>query len=259
MDKAKFEWLAHSKTSMAVAYLETIEHRATMLQLYKHYYPEEYRESKASTKSTNFEFSEKETEFINLVDENFFPVSYLMCDSERIQEIPVEPLGTWWYFDEFNGLEVTEKFLMSLIHSIENDFDKDIWIDIGDELDRDLQVPTDRINYSKLVEETEKIEGMLSQFPIAIDMLTQSTGNVWLDITNETDVMDCEWKVETIEVLKESYKEAKEIIEKYKKFVDWLDQDAENCVKVLRLWNSCKEVVAETEEESKYLIDVLED
>jgi len=255
VEKAKFEWLANSETSIAIEYLEAIQQRATMLQLYRHYYPDEYRESKNNTKFRVFEYSKKEIEFINLVNENFFPVTYLMIDSERVRDIPIEPLGTWWYYDEFDGLGVTEKFLMSLVNNYEND----TWVDFEVELEEDFPIPTDRIDYSKLTEEAEKIEGMLSQFPVAVDVLTQSTGNIWLDITNESEIYDCEWKIEAIEILKESYKEAGKIMEQYAKFVEWLDQDAENCVKVVRLWNSCKKVITKTKEEAKYLIDVLED
>jgi hypothetical protein len=72
-------------------------------------------------------------------------------------------------------------------------------------------------------------------------MLTQSTGNIWLDITYESDIVDSDWKVETIDALREAHTEAKVIMDNYRQFIDWLDQDSQNCVKVVRLWNRCKE------------------
>jgi hypothetical protein len=100
MDKPKFEWLATRTADKAVEYLEAIQQRATMLQLYQHYYPEEYQQSKASIQVTSLEtYSEKELEFLTLLDEQFFPLPLLLAESERISYIPVEPLGTSWNDD----------------------------------------------------------------------------------------------------------------------------------------------------------------
>ena len=238
MDKTKFEWLAARTADKAVEYLEAIQQRATMLQLYQHYYPDEYQQSKASIQVASLEtYSEKELEFLTLLDAQFFPLPLLLAESERISYIPVEPLGTSWYYDNFEELGATEKFLMSLIHGLDND----PWNDLEEELGQDLPPAVSYINYQKLSQAVKKVRGKITLLPTAIDMLTQSTGNLWLDISYENDIIDAHWTVEVIDTLREAYTEAQEIMQKYREFIEWLDQDTANCIKVVKLWNKCKE------------------
>jgi hypothetical protein len=223
-----------------------------MLQLYQHYYPDEYQQSKASVKVTSLEsYSEKELEFLNLLDEQFFPLPLLLAESERISYIPVEPLGTSWYYDNFEELGATEKFLMSLIHGLDND----TWNDLEGELGQDLPPAASYINYPKLSQEAKKVRGTIALLPIALDMLTQSTGNLWLDISYENDIVDAHWSAEVIDTLRESYTEAQTILQKYREFIEWLDSDTANCIKVVRLWNKCKEPAPELH--SRYLTNAL--
>jgi len=238
MDKTKFEWLAARNADKAVEYLEAIQQRATMLQLYQHYYPDEYQQSKASIQVASLEtYSEKELEFLTLLDEQFFPLPLLQSESERISYIPVEPLGTSWYYDNFEELGVTEKFLMSLIHGLDND----TWNDLEEELGQDLPSAASYINYQKLSQEAQKVKGTITLLPIVLDMLTQSTGNIWLDISYENDIVDAYWTVEVIDTLREAYIEAQTILQKYREFIEWLDRDTANCIKVVKIWNRCKE------------------
>ena len=82
MDKAKFEWLAASSADRAVEHIAALQQRATMLQLYQYYYPDEYQQSKASVKVPSLEtYSEKELEFLTLLDEQFFPLPLLLAES----------------------------------------------------------------------------------------------------------------------------------------------------------------------------------
>ena len=243
MDKTKFEWLVSRTADKAVEYIEAIQQRATMLQLYQHYYPDEYQQSKASTQVASLEaYSEKELEFLTLLDEQFFPLPLLLAESERISYIPVEPLGTSWYYDNFEELGATEKFLMSLIHGLDND----TWNDLEGELGQDLPAAVSYVNYSKLSQEAKKVRGTITLLPTAIDMLTQSTGNLWLDISYENDIVDAHWTVEVIDTLREAYAEAQTIMQKYREFIEWLDRDTANCIKVVKLWNRCKEPNPET-------------
>ncbi|MDX2256530.1 MAG: hypothetical protein NW214_13530 [Pseudanabaenaceae cyanobacterium bins.39] len=238
MDKTKFEWLAAQSVDKAVEYLEAIQQRKTMLQLYQHYYPESYQQSQASMQVSSLEtYSARELEFITLLDEQFFPLPLLLAESERISYIPVESLGTSWYYDNFEELNATEKFLMSLIHGLNDE----PWHDLEEELGQDLPPAVSYINYQKLSQAVTKMKGKITLLPTAIDMLTQSTGNIWLDISYENDIVDAYWTVEVIDTLREYYAEAQEIMQKYRDFIEWLEQDTANCIKVVKLWNQCKE------------------
>ena len=240
MDKAKFQWMCSHTSERAADYLEAMQQRANMLRLYQHYYPEKYQQTTASPVFVKLEdYSEREIEFLTLVDEQFFPLPLVMMDLERTAYIPIDSIGTSWYYDEFEGLGATEKFLMCLIHDISSE----VWDDVESELGKELPPVVDYISDALLRQEAKKARGMISRLPLAMDMLTQSTDNIWLDMTYESEITDADWTVEVIDILREAYTEAQTIMNEYREFIEWLDKDSQNCVKVVRLWNRCKEPI----------------
>ncbi|MFN9466580.1 MAG: hypothetical protein ACK6BS_05335 [Pseudanabaena sp.] len=240
MDKAKFQWMCSHTSERAADYLESMQQRANMLRLYQHYYPEKYLQTTASLAFTKPEdYSEKEIEFLTLVDEQFFPLPLVMTDLERTAYIPIDPIGTSWYYDEFEGLGATEKFLMCLIHDISSE----VWDGVESELGKELPPVVDYISDVLLRQEAKKARGMISRLPLAMEMLTQSTDNTWLDMTYESEITDAYWTVEVIDILREAYTDAQTIMNEYREFIEWLDKDSQNCVKVVRLWNRCKEPI----------------
>ena len=240
MDKAKFQWMCSHTSERAADYLESMQQRANMLRLYQHYYPEKYLQTTASLAFAKPEdYSEKEIEFLTLVDEQFFPLPLVMTDLERTAHIPIDPIGTSWYYDEFEGLGATEKFLMCLIHDISSE----VWDGVESELGKELPPVVDYISDVLLRQEAKKARGMISRLPLAMEMLTQSTDNIWLDMTYESEITDADWTVEVIDILRESYTDAQTIMNEYREFIEWLDKDSQNCVKVVRLWNRCKEPI----------------
>ena len=240
MDKAKFQWMCSHTSERAADYLESMQQRANMLRLYQHYYPEKYQQTTASLAFVKPEdYSEKEIEFLTLVDEQFFPLPLLMTDLERTAHIPIDPIGTSWYYDEFEGLGATEKFLLCLIHDVSSE----VWDDVESELGKELPPVVDYISDALLRQEAKKARGMISRLPLAMEMLTQSTDNIWLDMTYESEITDADWTVEVIDKLREAYTDAQTIMKEYRGFIEWLDKDSQNCVKVVRMWNRCKEPI----------------
>jgi hypothetical protein len=240
MNKAKFQWMCSHTSERAADYLESMQQRANMLRLYQHYYPEKYLQTTASLAFAKPEdYSEKEIEFLTLVDEQFFPLPLVMIDLERTAYIPIDPIGTSWYYDEFEELGATEKFLLCLIHDVSSE----VWDDVESELGKELPPSVDYISDVLLRQEAKKARGMLSRLPLAMEMLTQSTDNIWLDMTYESEITDANWTVEVIDILREAYTDAQTIMNEYREFIEWLDKDSQNCVKVVRLWNRCKEPI----------------
>ena len=240
MDKAKFQWMCSHTSERAADYLEAMQQRANMLRLYQHYYPEKYQQTTASPVFVKLEdYSEREIEFLTLVDEQFFPLPLVMTDLERTAYIPIDPIGTSWYYDEFEGLGATEKFLLCLIHDVSSE----VWDDVESELGKELPPSVDYISDALLRQEAKKTKGMISRLPLAMEMLTQSTDNIWLDMTYESEITDADWTVEVIDILREAYTDAQTIMNEYREFIEWLDKDSQNCVKVVRLWNRCKEPI----------------
>jgi hypothetical protein len=158
---------------------------------------------------------------------------------ESMQQRANMLIGTSWYYDEFEGLGATEKFLMCLIHDISSE----VWDDVESELGKELPPVVDYISDVLLRQEAKKARGMISRLPLAMEMLTQSTDNIWLDMTYESEITDADWTVEVIDILREAYTDAQTIMNEYREFIEWLDKDSQNCVKVVRLWNRCKEPI----------------
>jgi len=158
---------------------------------------------------------------------------------ESMQQRANMLIGTSWYYDEFEGLGATEKFLMCLIHDISSE----VWDDVESELGKELPPVVDYISDVLLRQEAKKTRGMISRLPLAMEMLTQSTDNIWLDMTYESEITDADWTVEVIDILREAYTDAQTIMNEYREFIEWLDKDSQNCVKVVRLWNRCKEPI----------------
>jgi hypothetical protein len=253
MDRAKLEWLTLHTAEKAAEYLEALQLRANILSLYQHYFLDEYQRSTASPVFANPDvYSDKELEFFALVDNQFFPLPEALFELQRTPCIPVEPMGTAWYYDEFDGLDATEKFLLCLIH----DMDGEVWHDLEAELGgNELPNPIDCISDTLLRQEAKKARGMISRLPLAMELLTQSTGNIWLDITYESEIVDAFWTIETIDALRDEYTSAQKIMHDYGEFIRWLGKNSQNCVKVVRLWNRCKEPIPESH--PRYLINAL--
>jgi hypothetical protein len=158
---------------------------------------------------------------------------------ESMQQRANMLIGTSWYYDEFEELGATEKFLLCLIHDVSSE----VWDDVESELGKEFPPVVDYISDVLLRQEAKKARGMISRLPLAMEMLTQSTDNIWLDMTYESEITDADWTVEVIDILRESYTEAQTIMKEYREFIEWLDKDSQNCVKVVRLWNRCKEPI----------------
>jgi hypothetical protein len=252
MDNAKFQWMCSHTSERAADYLESMQLRANMLRLYQHYYPEKYQQTTASLAFARPEdYSEKEIEFLTLVDEQFFPLPLVMTDLERTDYIPIDPIGTSWYYDEFEELGATEKFLLCLIHDVSSE----VWDDVESELGKEFPPVVDYISDVLLRQEAKKARGMISRLPLAMEMLTQSTDNIWLDMTYESEITDADWTVEVIDILREAYTDAQTIMKEYREFIEWLDKDSQNCIKVVRLWNRCKEPIPQLH--SQYITHAL--
>jgi hypothetical protein len=170
---------------------------------------------------------------------------------ESMQQRANMLIGTSWYYDEFEGLGATEKFLMCLIHDISSE----VWDDVESELGKELPPVVDYISDVLLRQEAKKARGMISRLPLAMEMLTQSTDNIWLDMTYESEITDAYWTVEVIDILREAYTDAQTIMNEYREFIEWLDKDSQNCIKVVRLWNRCKEPIPQLH--SQYITHAL--
>jgi PRTRC genetic system protein B len=80
--------------------LATLDESSSILQMYRRHFPKEYARSRAKTAipTVNDEdgYSERELEFLKLVDRKLFPLNDWLVDSERLSCIPIDPQGIDW-------------------------------------------------------------------------------------------------------------------------------------------------------------------
>lgn len=97
----------------AAEYLEPIVNTATLLYLYQHFFPDDWRCSTASIYSNSRqEHSPREMEFLELVNERLFEIEWhiqFSDEQERLMQIPVLPCGMdWGAWIENEGLDSLE-------------------------------------------------------------------------------------------------------------------------------------------------------
>ncbi|MBD6615393.1 hypothetical protein FNW02_05925 [Komarekiella sp. 'clone 1'] len=221
----------------AINYLENLSERVNILSLYQKIFPEQWLESTIPIdKQSHPEsaYSDREIEFINLVNENLFPVEYIdeiEFSSER-DSILVLPQRVEWWNEDFEELEYSENFLLSLMgqgYSISQ------WkLNFG--FTPDYIASAEEIYFEKLVKLCRRYKSPLQYLDIAIRIIDYSTENIWLDITCETSDW-LEWTYENIIFLGQKWKEAVSMIEKSNELTHLLETSLPARKAAVRIWN----------------------
>ncbi|MDM9383533.1 hypothetical protein QUB80_22865 [Chlorogloeopsis sp. ULAP01] len=220
-----------------IIYLENLSQKANLLSLYQKLFPEQWNESitpldrKAHPDCI---YSDREIEFIQLVDSNLFPVEFVdeieACD--KYEYIPIVPQIIEWWENDFEGLETSEKFLLSVMG---NGYQLEYWEEkFGFEPDYIARV--EDIDFQKLVKICNKFKSPLQYLATSLSILDYSTGNIWLDTTYETgDWWD--WTEENIVFLAQKWQEATIMLDQFQELSDWIKTSVANRNKIIRIWN----------------------
>ena len=102
-----------------ISYLEEFNQKLALLGIYKEIFPIEWASSKTELMqhSHNGVYSDREVEFLELVNQKLFPIDELEdfreC-GERYAEVPVFPLNSNWLEEWIENLSYAEQFLLSL-------------------------------------------------------------------------------------------------------------------------------------------------
>jgi hypothetical protein len=220
-----------------IIYLENLSQKANLLSLYQKLFPEQWSESTTPLnrkRHPNCIYSDREIELIQLVNFNLFPVEFIdeIEAYEEYENIVILPQKLEWWNETFEDLEMSEKFLLSLMG---NGYSLKYWQEeFG--FEPDYLTSDEDINFQKLVKICKKFKSPIKYLVTSLMILDHSTGNIWLDTTYETGYW-WEWSEENIILLADKWQEATMMLEQFQELADWIEASVTHRKKVVTIWN----------------------
>lgn len=255
----------------AVEYLEQRELRYQLLFLYSHFFPHQYAQSKASVypcleeDNSLTRYTEREIEFLHLVDKNLFPLNYLDYLFEE-QTYFIEPnsilvtsLGMGQLEDyemSYYDLALGNKILLPMtsigrenLENWQNHLGEDSY---SEWFDAELSAPPTiaeiahphSVDFKKLRHMCFQAKKPLCYLPLTLRLLDLNTRNLWLDEEGGwlqgTGGTTLHWSKENVNYLHREYLKAQRILDAVGSLIDWLETDLEtNFQYILKIWNQC--------------------
>lgn len=231
-------------TSRAASYLRGVKTKVELLGLYQHFFPAEFDASTAAlTPANGVAHSEREWEFLALVNTNLFPIHevYAYAGDEEVyfEFIPVVPNTCDWY-EHFENWSVSWQLLLVLEGTVFDYAEQEevavspelleFWPQLSDPIQVDLQ---------RLKKHCTQVEEPLCFLPEAIAEIQYATGNLWLDAVLEFGhtIADHEWSIENVQGLADLWREAQQIQARTTALTKWIETDPkEHFQQVINLW-----------------------
>ncbi len=222
---------------VAIQRLATLSDTGRILWLYRRYFPREYTRSTASAHipmSPDGEcgYSEREGEFLRLIDQHLFPLPDLFCDDNRFDMIPIYPQGVDWDDDP----EYLRLSLRAGLELVEGEFSS-IW---AEWLPKDLRPQAGQLDWNMFTRRCRRNKGLPKRLPLLIELVSHNTDNLWLDVCWESGVQDFAWKEEDIEWLKKEWRAAQRFYKRLDPLLDRMDRHPRFWLtRLVKLWNAC--------------------
>ncbi len=254
----------------AVKYLEQRALRYQLLFLYSYYFPQQYSQSRASVypdpeEDEWLKYTERELEFLQLVNDNLFPLGYLgyLLEEQTYliepSRILITPLGMGQLEDyemSYCDLAIGDKALLPM--SILGRENLEHWQNyLGEDCYSEWfnaefsSMPTmneiahpNSIDYKKLRHLCFRSLSPVCYLPITLKLLDQNTNNIWLDEdggwTQGRSGTTLDWTLENVNYLHREYLKAQRILEVVGSLIDWLENDlTTNFLYLVKIWNQC--------------------
>lgn len=177
--------------------------------------------------------------FFDLVREELFPLPDFYLDYDELDDwlraVPFWPLLPDAWEVEVDELPTYYKFTLALLDYADR---KAILSEhLGPVQSERFMGMGANSDATLLKRMCERADGPLKYFIFALDVVTRSTGNEWIDLSPEDcGAYEFEWTAETLSALSQTYKEADEILVKVHAFSDWLDEDTFNIETACAFW-----------------------
>ena len=221
----------------ALERLATLAETAQLLFLYRKYFPSEYAASTASVRipigrDGESGYSEREQEFLRLVDRHLFSLPEFFFDEGRVPNIPIEPQGID-YEEDVEALRPSLQAATALMMDDQSAF-WDKWLPANL---RPRQGPLDWERFEKLCCTQRGLESCL---PLLIQFVSHNTLNLFLDVTWEYSVSEFAWTAEDMDVLIQEWRTGLEFIKRLDPLLDRMEKHPRYWfTRLVQLWNRC--------------------
>lgn len=226
---AYLRWKAACNTlSDAIGHIASELEREHLYGLYRKIFPKEWNASGASFQRTGYNdcYTEREIEFIELVNEHYFPLcSWLDWSDFRLDYIPIESVNYDLCCDEYEWQHFRPclQFAITAFLWRDTDIVDENWTEMLASFDvryEDLpQIERATPPFSTLVEASE--EPKIQRFIHLIEFIFHDSGNAFIDTTYCQPLELYEWDLENLEKLKSDYAGVKD----YFASMDSIDED----------------------------------
>ncbi len=259
----------------AIGYIASELERERLYGLYRKIFPKEWRASKASFQQSGYNdcHTEREIEFIELVNEHYFPLcSWLDWSDFRFDHIPIEPVNYDFCCDEYewHHFRPCLQFALSAFLWRDTDISDENWTDILASYNVEFKsLPrVERAAPPFSVLNAEFNNPKIRRFLHLIEFIFHDSGNPFIDTTYCQPLDLYEWSIENLEKLKADYKSVKNYFESMDSLDEDIARDARKTFKeIIAIWNTGrlpmnkrqKEAAGKTEYERGHLINILAD
>ncbi len=215
--------------------------RLTLMRLYQKYFPAEFARSKkkvAPSFDTGAGYSDREIEFLGLVNQRLFPILIPEDDLLRDERFPGIPLDTraveWYDYDGFESLRWPIQAFVALIGGINAEW----WSEHFPAAPAILEGARDWERFKRLC---RRAGGIFAAAPLALEVMSYSTANVFVDSTSDMGVPDTEWSERALSYLMVQWREAQALFARFDGLVDQLERDPAALIHLTELWNRARE------------------
>ncbi len=227
-------------------FLRRLRQTVHLMVVYHTHFPEEFPrdwmadQQKVLPEDENT-YSEAELSCLWLIEERLFPFALehlLMCadEGERLATIPLWPYGIDRWEQPLSSFEPGWQMLLLLVEMTREE-------GVG-ELVADVLLILGQAKHTGRGISLEWLDTLCQQedvpvrfLPIALRMIDHSTGNAFLDSTDEMPCEDMYWDVDDMALLAQHWSEAQTMREQTDALAEWLAANPQHLRKVVELWN----------------------
>lgn len=267
--------VACNTLSDAIGYIASELERERLYGLYRKLFSKEWKASRASFCRTGYNdcHTEREIEFIELVNENYFPLcSWLDWSDFRFDHIPIEPVNYDFCCDEYEWQHFRPclQFAICAFLWRDTDISDENWNEMLASFDvRFEDLPQiERATPLFSVLDAGRNDPKIRRFIHLIEFIFHDSGNPFIDTTYCQPQDLYEWSQENLEKLKTDYSGVKDYFASMDGIDEDIARDALSTFKeLITIWNTGRlptnkqqrEAAEKADRERGLLINILAD
>jgi hypothetical protein len=240
----------------ALRYLNRLNSTGEMLELFRHYFPEEFDRQKGVRLTDEKGLEKLLWSFIDQVNRHLFPVPDFFVDELFTQDsdeveaclryIPLWPIVDEWWNDDPYHLRLLFRILLILDGSlapVSANQEEGILDDVDPAIREGVIEAAGGFHYENLRYHCKRERSPLKHLITAHEVIQHDSANLWISITSENVGYDLpEWTRENIDWISEHYKVAMKMLADVVLLDEWLKEDHCRINRVVKFWQKAKGV-----------------